>query len=271
MSSWAELLRAYERWTVLDDERTVEDYCRELMGAQPSGLARTGSEPHPLFTDLVEKIAPRQLELLADRREQGGERVEGWVRPLWEFWAETLPAALDTEFGDQRAVQPTLRTLLEHVRGGTRPAPAPRTASRNPAAALRTTTSAPPRSTPSTPGTPTDATTATGTRTPTSERGAGVGTATTTGRTAANAATAVMRATTTTTGPAAGAVVKNRARSGTSGVSRVTVAAGAVAAHVATTTRPAATTGGTARTATDRAPGGASVVRSTAPGPPPGR
>ncbi|MFF1487016.1 tubulin-like doman-containing protein [Streptomyces sp. NPDC058319] len=118
VSSWAELLRSYERWTVLDDESTVEDYCRELMGAQPLGLARTGSEPHPLFVELVEKIAPRQLELLADRRERGGERVEGWVRPLWEFWAETLPAALDKEFGDQRAVQPTLRTLLEHVRGG---------------------------------------------------------------------------------------------------------------------------------------------------------
>ncbi|MFE6177409.1 tubulin-like doman-containing protein [Streptomyces sp. NPDC056464] len=119
VSSWAELLRSYERWTVLDDERIVEDYCRELMGAQPKGLARAGSEPHPLFVDLVEKVAPRQLELLAERRERGGERVEGWVRPLWEFWAETLPAALDTEFGDQRAIQPTLRTLLEHVRGGT--------------------------------------------------------------------------------------------------------------------------------------------------------
>ncbi|MDQ0934242.1 tubulin-like doman-containing protein [Streptomyces turgidiscabies] len=119
VSSWAELLRAYERWTVLDDERTVEDYCRELMGAQPTGLTRSGSDPHPLFTELVDKIAPRQLELLAERRERDGERVEGWVRPLWEFWAETLPAALDTEFGDQRAVQPTLRTLLEHVRGNT--------------------------------------------------------------------------------------------------------------------------------------------------------
>lgn len=123
VSSWAELLRSYERWTVLDDERIVEDYCRELMGAQPQGLSRSGSEPHPLFVELVEKIAPRQLELLEDRRERGGERVEGWVRPLWEFWAETLPAALDTEFGDQRAIQPTLRTLLEYVRGGT---PAPR-------------------------------------------------------------------------------------------------------------------------------------------------
>ncbi|MFI2026764.1 tubulin-like doman-containing protein [Streptomyces buecherae] len=119
VSSWAELLRAYERWTVLDDERIVEDYCRELMGAQPLGLARNGSEPHPLFVELVEKIAPRQLDLLEDRRERGGERVEGWVRPLWEFWAETLPAALDTEFTDQRAIQPTLRTLLEHIRGGT--------------------------------------------------------------------------------------------------------------------------------------------------------
>ncbi|UZJ33964.1 tubulin-like doman-containing protein [Streptomyces endophytica] len=125
VSSWAELLRSYERWTVLDDERIVEDYCRELMGAQPKGLARSGSDPHPLFVELVEKIAPAQLRLLEDRRERGGERVEGWVRPLWEFWAETLPAALDTEFGDQRAIQPTLRTLLEHVRGGT-PEPRPR-------------------------------------------------------------------------------------------------------------------------------------------------
>lgn len=117
VSSWAELLRSYERWTVLDDERTVGDYCRELMGAQPLGLTRGGRNPHPLFVELVEKIAPRQLDLLTERRERDGERDEGWVGPLWEFWAETLPAALDTEFGDQRAVQPTLRTLLEHVRG----------------------------------------------------------------------------------------------------------------------------------------------------------
>ncbi|MFJ9415245.1 tubulin-like doman-containing protein [Streptomyces sp. NPDC101227] len=123
VSSWAELLRSYERWNVLDDERTVEVYCRTLMEARPLGLYQNGSEPHPLFIELVEKIAPRQLELLEDRRERGGERVEGWVRPLWEFWAKTLPAALDMEFGGERAVQPTLRTLLEHVRGGT---PAPR-------------------------------------------------------------------------------------------------------------------------------------------------
>ncbi|MFH9295361.1 tubulin-like doman-containing protein [Streptomyces sp. NPDC017520] len=129
ISSWSELLRSYERWTVLDDERTVEDYCSKLMSAQPLGVGRAGTEPHPMFVELVERIAPRQLELLEERRELGGRRVDGWIRPLWEFWAETLPAALDMEFGDQKAIQPTLRTLLEYVRGGVpktppaRPAP----------------------------------------------------------------------------------------------------------------------------------------------------
>ncbi|MEI5034031.1 tubulin-like doman-containing protein [Streptomyces sp. S1A(2023)] len=124
ISSWSELLRSYERWTVLDDERTVEDYCSKLMSAQPLGVGRAGTEPHPMFVELVERIAPRQLELLEERRELGGRRVDGWIRPLWEFWAETLPAALDMEFGDKKAIQPTLRTLLEYARGGV-PKPPP--------------------------------------------------------------------------------------------------------------------------------------------------
>ncbi|MEI7034408.1 tubulin-like doman-containing protein [Streptomyces pratensis] len=133
ISSWSELLRSYERWTVLDDERTVEDYCRKLMSAQPLGLARSGASPHPMFVELVERIAPRQLELLAERRERDGRRVDGWIRPLWEFWAVTLPAALDREFADQRAIQPTLRTLLDHVRGGAPQPPPPRPERRRPA------------------------------------------------------------------------------------------------------------------------------------------
>ncbi|MFE0462037.1 tubulin-like doman-containing protein [Kitasatospora sp. NPDC058965] len=118
VSSWAELLRVYERWTVLDDERTVEDYCRRLMGTQPLGLNRAGSKPHPLFVKLVEEIAPEQRRLLQARRERDGERTEGWLRPLWQFWAETLPAALDLEFADRRAAQPNLRMLLAAIRSG---------------------------------------------------------------------------------------------------------------------------------------------------------
>ncbi|GAA1068975.1 hypothetical protein GCM10009665_75030 [Kitasatospora nipponensis] len=112
ISSWAELLRVYERWTVLDEEQTVEDYCRRLMAAQPQGLTQAASRPHPLFVRLVEEIAPAQLRLLEERRRRDGERIDGWVRPLWQFWAETLPAALDVTFTDGRAAQPTLRTLL---------------------------------------------------------------------------------------------------------------------------------------------------------------
>ncbi|MFC1402450.1 MULTISPECIES: tubulin-like doman-containing protein [Streptacidiphilus] len=118
VSSWAELLRTYERWTVMDDERIVEEYCRRLMRAQPVGLNRSGSEPDPLFVQLVEEVAPRQLALLRERAERGGARAEGWVRPLWQFWARTLPAALDLEFADQRAVQPNLRSLLAAIRSG---------------------------------------------------------------------------------------------------------------------------------------------------------
>ncbi|WP_416873271.1 tubulin-like doman-containing protein [Kitasatospora sp. SC0581] len=118
VSSWAELLRAYERWTVLDDERTVWDYCEQLMEARPVGLTRSVGRPDPLFVRLVEQIAPQQLRLLASRRESGGERVEGWFRPLWEFWAETLPEALKAEFPDHRAVEPNLGRLLEAIQRG---------------------------------------------------------------------------------------------------------------------------------------------------------
>ena len=118
VSSWAELLRTYERWTVMDDERIVEEYCRRLMRAQPVGLNRSGSEPDPLFVQLVEEVAPRQVKLLRERAERGGSRAEGWVRPLWQFWARTLPAALDLEFTDQRAIQPNLRGLLAAIRSG---------------------------------------------------------------------------------------------------------------------------------------------------------
>ncbi|MCE7082177.1 tubulin-like doman-containing protein [Streptomyces sp. ST2-7A] len=117
VSSWADLLRTYERWTVVDHERTVEDYCRTLMEVRPAALSGGTAEPDPLFLDLVEKIAPRQVELLERYRRESGERTERWIAPLWEFWTRTLPDALDTPFGREGAIQPTLRTLLDHVRG----------------------------------------------------------------------------------------------------------------------------------------------------------
>ncbi|MFJ9684457.1 SAV_2336 N-terminal domain-related protein [Streptomyces bacillaris] len=117
-SSWPDLLRAYERWTLVDDHPIVEDHCRWLMLAQPSKLTRSDGTPHPLFVELTERIAPQQLRVLDSRRDPSGRRDRRWA-PLWEFWSRTLPAALDTEFRDPRAIRPTLRELSRWVR--TRP------------------------------------------------------------------------------------------------------------------------------------------------------
>ncbi|MFJ9529058.1 SAV_2336 N-terminal domain-related protein [Streptomyces cyaneofuscatus] len=113
ISSWSELLRAYEHWTVLDDRRTVENYCSLLLSAEPLGLTRAVTAPHPMFVELVEHIAPRQLRLLRNLRNHTDGRERTRIRPLWEFWARTLPAALDVEFRDPQAVRPTLRELSQ--------------------------------------------------------------------------------------------------------------------------------------------------------------
>ncbi|WP_415956706.1 SAV_2336 N-terminal domain-related protein [Streptomyces sp. 021-4] len=117
VSSWPDLLRAYEHWTVLDDAGRAEDYGRMLMSAQPLGLTEFEGVPHPLYVELVGRIAPQQLRYLeSDNRTFHDEPSERWA-PQWQFWAETLPAALDTEFRDFRAIRPTLRELNPWAQG----------------------------------------------------------------------------------------------------------------------------------------------------------
>ncbi|MEV5238344.1 tubulin-like doman-containing protein [Streptomyces cinnamoneus] len=126
VSSWAGLLRAYERWALLDeagagDGSIIEAYCRQLMRVLPDGLETSGSRPSRLYLRFVHEVAPRQLRLLAERERYYGDSVAEWVRPLREFWARTLPDALDVPFPEgRRAVRPTLRLLEEW---SARPAP----------------------------------------------------------------------------------------------------------------------------------------------------
>ncbi|MFI5821697.1 tubulin-like doman-containing protein [Streptomyces rishiriensis] len=129
VSGWASLLRAYERWALLEEDAIVEDYCRVLMDTLPNALGTSGSRPSPLYLKLVHEVAPRQLELLAERERMYGGRIAEWLRPLREFWSVSLPGALDLAFpNEERAVQSTLRTLEEWTRIGSRPA-APEAAS----------------------------------------------------------------------------------------------------------------------------------------------
>ncbi|MFE6104828.1 tubulin-like doman-containing protein [Streptomyces laurentii] len=121
LSSWAGLLRAYERWALLDEGQIIEEFCGRLMQAVPKGLTTTPAAPSPLFVHFVEKVAPRQRALLDQLAAEYGEEHTEWLAPLRDFWEVTYPAALDLRFaGAGHPVRPTLRALFErHARGGT--------------------------------------------------------------------------------------------------------------------------------------------------------
>ncbi|MFC7511379.1 hypothetical protein ACFQV4_14905 [Streptomyces thermocarboxydus] len=117
ISSWAGLLRAYERWVLLAEENIVQSYCKVVMNTLPRGLGTSGSEPSELYLQLVHEVAPRQLRLLDERERRYGARVADWTRRLREFWAETLPDALGLPFPEgENPAHPTLRDLEEWVR-----------------------------------------------------------------------------------------------------------------------------------------------------------
>ncbi|MET9801607.1 tubulin-like doman-containing protein [Streptomyces sp. NPDC006368] len=112
LSSWAGLLRAYERWALLDEGQIIEDFCERLMQTQPTGLSTTPVSPSPLFLTFVEQVAPRQLQRLDELSGRYGEEDEEWLEPLRQFWDRTLPGALDMRFpGATRPTRPTLRAL----------------------------------------------------------------------------------------------------------------------------------------------------------------
>ncbi|MFE6713752.1 tubulin-like doman-containing protein [Streptomyces sp. NPDC057695] len=117
LTSWAGLLRAYERWALLDEGQIIEQFCERLMQALPRGLAQVPAPPSPLFTLFVEQVAPRQLALI-DRlvAEQGeyGDADPEWLTPLRHFWEVTFPGALDMRFPRAaKATRSTLRALYE--------------------------------------------------------------------------------------------------------------------------------------------------------------
>ncbi|WP_051874413.1 hypothetical protein [Streptomyces exfoliatus] len=132
LSSWAGLLRAYERWALLDEGQIIEQFCERLMQALPKGLAQVPAAPSPLFTHFVEQVAPRQLALIdelaaeygdPDDRGRGGygDHDAEWLAPLRHFWEVTYPGALEMRFPEAaRATRPNLRTLYERhgPRGG---------------------------------------------------------------------------------------------------------------------------------------------------------
>ncbi|MFJ8691572.1 tubulin-like doman-containing protein [Streptomyces roseolilacinus] len=115
LSSWAGLLRAYERTALLEEESIIGVFCDRLMDMQPAGLTTTPVKPSPLFLTFVEEIAPRELARIDALTARWGE--EEWLAPLRHFWAETLPGALDLAFETQgHATRSSLSDLHERYR-----------------------------------------------------------------------------------------------------------------------------------------------------------
>jgi hypothetical protein len=120
VSSWAGLLRAYERWALLDEGQIIEEFCDRLMRTQPQGLATTPIPPSPLFEAFVQKVAPRQLALLDELSGQYEAEDEEWLVPLRHFWEHTVPGAMEMRFfpGALRPTRPSLRALYaRHSQG----------------------------------------------------------------------------------------------------------------------------------------------------------
>jgi hypothetical protein len=113
-SSWGSLLRAYEEWTIADDDVIRQDFCVQLMATRPDGLDSSPRRPDELY-ELLRKVAGDELDTLdaIDARiPRGNRRLD--VRR--EFWAQTFPAALDLTFeAVSNPVRSTLRELEESV------------------------------------------------------------------------------------------------------------------------------------------------------------
>lgn len=117
-SSWGSMLRAYEDWSLADDERVRRDFSEQLMRVVPIGVTGRAANPHPVFRAFVDN-ADKQADLLAEMLMKLPPGSRGWAEQQHAFWAYTVPAALDMGFSNvSTPVRANLRQLYEMV--GTR-------------------------------------------------------------------------------------------------------------------------------------------------------
>jgi hypothetical protein len=111
--SWGSLLRAYEEWSIADDEAIRRDFCSQLMRTLPAGLEETPTPPSELYR-VVRSMAETEQQTLAEVLPRLPDGSRSYARALHTFWAQTLPAALDLPFyGVSNPVRATLRDLEE--------------------------------------------------------------------------------------------------------------------------------------------------------------
>ena len=113
-SSWASLLRAYELWA-LDDDELHRRFAYELLRELPDGLGTSPLPPSGLYVT-VTGLAASQIELLDDLLTTVSPQQRSQLIWRRDFWAATLPGALDQRFdGIESPIEETLRRLEDAV------------------------------------------------------------------------------------------------------------------------------------------------------------
>jgi hypothetical protein len=94
---------------------SAANFCEQLMRTQPDGVTGRLVDPHIVFQTFVDN-AEKQAELLADMLTKLPVSNRGWVGQQHDFWATTVPAALDMHFENVATpVRANLRQLYEMV------------------------------------------------------------------------------------------------------------------------------------------------------------
>ncbi|GAA4259447.1 tubulin-like doman-containing protein [Dactylosporangium darangshiense] len=116
-SSWGSILRAYEEWTLTDSSEIRLNFCEKLMDCVPEGLSTKISDPDPLYTNLVEVVAEREIKVLTEMLDVTPEGTRHHCEQLLAFWKDTFAAARRATFLGQAPSGNTLEALERTVRG----------------------------------------------------------------------------------------------------------------------------------------------------------
>ncbi|GAA2432432.1 hypothetical protein GCM10010191_53070 [Actinomadura vinacea] len=117
-SSWASLLRAYEKWTFADDEGIRREFCARLMREVPDGISGNPRPPSELYGRLAD-LADKEIAYIDEKLAGLHSSALARARQMRDFWAVTLPAARRLEFEGPQIAFANLAALEElYLDGG---------------------------------------------------------------------------------------------------------------------------------------------------------
>jgi hypothetical protein len=116
LSSWASVLQAYERWVLTDDNPSRRSLAARLMSSIPARADRSPFPPAPEFSAIAD-LAGQELLKISEAEQHRALSQEPQLAVFREFWARTLPAALDQQVGNTKKNLLVLREQVQVAQG----------------------------------------------------------------------------------------------------------------------------------------------------------